>query len=311
MSISIRRPKTNISRQKALNKARDKNTATPGNDVLKVSTANALTVNAPIYNTAMQNSANTKALYNTKTAVKDIAVIECRHYNSHFIQVFNFGVVRGKYPAGHRSFYHLETDSDALPNMDSEDNVQLWGHYIVDGDAARLLAGGVAMANPDAAEVNTALGTMETLLMEHSNLADDLDAKQELIDDLNEDVIDDLIKKIWDEVESTYGSETPESKRANCRHWGVVYATDGIPATLSGLVKNSDGTPAAGANIEIEETGAETITNSEGRYTIDTVILGDVTIVASYPAGSRIEQTVNIPDHTDGININVPDMMFS
>lgn len=310
MSISRRKPNSNIGRQKALNNARDKNTATPGNDVLKASTAANITSQATVYNTAMQDAANAKALFNTKTAQKDAGVDESRQFTSHFIQVFNLGVLRGKYVAGHRSFYHLDVDTGAVPDMRSEDNVKLWGHYIVDGDAARITAGGVAMANPDATEVSTQLGAMEILLADHSTLYDDMDGKQEIIEDMNPD-IDDLIEQAWDEIESTYAKESPESKRANCRQWGVVYVTDGIPATLTGLVKNNDGTPAAGATVVIDDTGAETTANSEGRYTLETIVLGDVTLTGSYTTGTRGQVSINIPDHTDGIDINVPDIMLT
>lgn len=310
MSISRRLPNSNPTRQLALNNARDKHASLPGNDVLKTSTATALTSAATAYNAAMQNVANARALLNAKTPVKDEAVQQCRQFCSHFIQVFNLGVARSKYQAGHRAFYHLEVSSDAVPALNAEGDVKLWGHYVVDGDAARVTAGGLAMANPDATEVAAKLSTMETQLTEHSNMTDALDTATEAIEALNTNA-DILIKKVWDEVESVYNSETPESKRDNCREWGVVYVTDGAPAALSGLVKDSTGAAVPNASVLIKETGSETTTNTEGRYTLSTSVTGTITIMAGYPTGTKGQQVVSIPEHNTGIAIEVPDIVLS
>jgi hypothetical protein len=93
------------------------------------------------------------------------------------------------------------------------------------------------MANPDIAEVQTALTAMETQMTIHDNFAFLLDQKQEAVESMHT-LVDPIIKKVWDEAETFFNEETPESKRANARLWGVVYVTEGPPATLTGLVKD-------------------------------------------------------------------------
>lgn len=312
MSISRRLPTTNISRQLALNNANEANTAPPGGvNVLSAATSARVVAQTPVYNGALLAAATAKANLNTNTPVKDAAVSLCRMYVSHFIQVFNLGVARGKYPAGHRAYYQLDADSDAVPDLRAEDLVRVWAHRLVDGDAVRLANGGLPMANPDISEVQTALSAMETQMTTHDNLTALLDNEQETVDGLNT-AADSLIKRVWDEVETFYGEETIESKRANARLWGVIYVTEGLPATLTGLVKTAAGAAVAGATITMDESNATATTNSEGRYTLETIVLGQVTLHSQTSASTATgSQTITIPEHTTGIDINVPDMILA
>ena len=309
MSITRRLPTTIITRQTALNNANEANTNPPGGvNALTAATQARVVAQTPLYNQAIQASATAKANLNTNTPVKDTAVNTCRMFNSHFIQVFNLGVARGKYPAGHRSYYGLETSSDAVPDMGTEDLVKLWAHHLIDGDAERLLNGGVPMANPDIAEVQTALTAMETQMTVHDNFAFLLDQKQEAVESMHT-LVDPIIKKVWDEVETFFNEETPESKRANARLWGVVYVTEGAPATLTGLVKDPLGAAVPNAFITIDESSATATTNNEGRYTLETTVLGEVTLRTEVGAlAGKI--TLTIPDHTTGIEVNVADIVL-
>lgn len=309
MSITRRLPTTIITRQTALNNANEANTNPPGGvNALTAATQARVVAQTPLYNQAIQASATAKGNLNTNTPVKDAAVNTCRIFNSHFIQVFNLGVARGKYPAGHRAYYGLETSSDALPDMSTEDLVKVWAHRLVDGDAERLLNGGLPMTNPDIAEVQMALSTMETQMTAHDNFAFLLDQKQEAVETMHA-LVDPIIKRVWDEVETYFGEETPESKRANARLWGVVYVTEGAPATLTGLVKDPAGVVVPNAFITIDESSATATTNNEGRYTLETTVLGEVTLRTDVGALSG-KITLTIPDHTTGIDINVADIVL-
>lgn len=309
MSITRRLPTTIITRQLALNNANTANTTPPGGvNPLTAATQARVVAQTPLYNQAINASATAKGNLNTNTPVKDAAVNTCRMLNSHFIQVFNLGVARGKYPAGHRSYYTLETSSDAVPDMGTEDLVKLWAHHLIDGDAARLLNGGLPMANPDIAEVQAALTAMESQMTAHDNFAFLLDQKQEAVETMNA-LVDPIIKKVWDEVETFFNEETPESKRANARLWGVVYVTEGAPATLTGLVKDPAGAVVPNAFITCDQSSATATTNSEGRYVIETTVLGEVTLRTDVGAlAGKI--TLTIPDHTTGIDINVADIVL-
>ncbi len=310
MSITRRLPQTIFGRQLALNQGLGKqNSLPPGTVILNPATVTRLSAETPLYNAGLLAVGNAQAALSNHTPVKDAAIDSCRLYTGHFITVFNLGVRRGKYTAGQRAHFLLDVTSEAQPPMDSDGDTLTWAHRLLAGDPPRVLAGGAAMANPDISEVQTQTTAADTAFTTQSNLSDDLDARQEEVDDLNEDV-DSLIKRVWDEVEAFYGEEEPESKRANARHWGVVYVTEGPPAVLSGLVKDGTGAPRAGATVTIPSTGATTTTNSEGRYTLNTTTLGTITLKATYGALAAATATVEIPEHTTGIDIEVPDMVI-
>ena len=79
MAITRRLPISNITRQKAINAARDKNSTTPpANTALTPATITRLNTFAPIYNTALISAATAKALLNNHTPTKDTAVESCR-----------------------------------------------------------------------------------------------------------------------------------------------------------------------------------------------------------------------------------------
>ncbi len=309
MTITRKLPNSNVTRQLALNKARETNTNTPPAQTALSPATIARLIQVPMYNSALQSVDTAKAQYNSNTPVKDLAVATCRLLTNHFIQVFNLGVDRGKYAAAQRAYFGLDVDSGALPDLRSEEMVRLWAHKLVTGDLQRTTDGGLPMANPDISEVQTALTAMETQMNAHDTLAVTLNSKQEAVDALNPEA-DKLIKRIWDEVETYFGEGTPESKRNSARVWGVVYVTEGAPAMLSGLVKNASGNPLEGASVTINETGATATTNHEGRYTIQTSVVGSVTLGATLGATTGT-QTANIPDHAAGINVSVGDIVIA
>jgi len=308
--ITRRLPQSNLARQKALNQAKEKqSTVPPGSEVLRATTVTTLSSQTPVYNNALQDVAVAQSNLSGNTADKDPKMEDSRMFTSQFIQVFNFGVRRKKYPANHRAHYQLAVDSEAVPNLDAEADVLLWGQRIVDGDVTRLAAGGAPMTNPDAAEVDAKQDAALAAFNLQSTLADALDAKQELVDDLNVDA-DTLIKRVWDEVESFYNDEAPDSKRANAREWGVVYITEGVTNTVTGLVKNTGGVPQPGADVVIVQSGADTVTNPEGRYSQPTNLTGTITIRVTLGT-LKGETTVVIPENAEGQTINVGDIVVA
>jgi len=309
-TIQRRLPQTNITRQRALNTAFNKNSITPpGTGPLTTTTETRLGTTRTAYNNALIAHNSAKADQTTNTPLKDAEIENLRMYVSHFMQVFNLGVARNKYPAGHRAYYQLNVGSSAVPNLDQEDNVILWANNLVTGDPLRITAGGVAMANPSIAEVQAALTSTMTAFNAYSAFAEALDTAEEALEDLNPDT-DSLIKRVWDEVETFYGEEEPSSKRENARRWGVIYIST-AQATLTGLVKEA-GVPRPDTDVTLDQTGTVVRTNSEGRYTIVTNLIGDATLSVHGPAPENPtgHQFVVIPDHNDDITINVPDIIW-
>jgi hypothetical protein len=309
MSIKRKLPNSNLGRQNALYLAFGKQaTISPGNEVLHPQTATRLTTEGPQYNTALSDVALAQSNLSTHTPLKVVGITNCRTYVSHFIQVFNLGVARGKYLAGHRSLYMLPVDSSALPTMTTDTETVLWAHRIITGDSARITAGGAPMANPDTMEVITASSNANSYFLAQNALSETLKARQQAVDDINPDA-DKLILRIWDEVEAYYGEDDAEGTRAHARLWGVVYVTEGPAAILTGLVRDALGNPRIGAEVIVVETGAKAITNAEGRYNLPTTVIGTATVQASYPDTTPATTTVTIADHAEEVTIAVGDLV--
>jgi len=309
MSIKRKLPATNLGRKKALDRAfARQSTVTPGTEVLHPNTATRLGTGQPAYMTALANSAAAKADVNEHTPIKTAGITSCRMLVSHFIQVFNLGVARGKYVAAHRSHYMLDADSSAVPPMDSDADTLEWAQLIIAGDSTRILAGGLPMANPDTMEVITASTAANALFLAQDGLSNTLRAMQQAVDDINPDA-DKLISRIWDEVEAYYGEDDTEGARASARSWGVVYVTEGPAAILTGLVKDALGNPRVEAEVIVVETGAKAITNAEGRYVLPTTVIGNATVQASFMGETPATTTVLIADHTEEVTIAVGDLV--
>ena len=228
----------------------------------------------------------------------------------HFIGVFNYGVERGKYPAGDRTYFHIDANDSNLPDLSTELEVVTLAGEINGNDPLRVAAGGAAMANPSTAEVSAALAAFQPLLAAADLAKEALDMAQEALEALDVEA-DKVIKKVWDEVETYFNEEEPASMRDNARQWGVVYITRGAPAILSGLVKNAGGTGIEGATVVIDETGGSATTNHEGRFTLSTVVVGGIHITASFPAMNNVTIEFEIPEHEAGVELEVPDITLS
>lgn len=306
-SITRRLPQSNAGRQQAIALAKLKNdTVPPATPVLNPATVARLNDMAANYPTALQGMANAQAALSNNTKAKNPLMNVLKIFVSHFIQVFNLGVARGKYPQADRAYYQLDVESDALPNLDSESNIMLWAQRVVQGDGSRVTAGGLPMANPEVLEVINAQTPAVAAFTDQSTLADALDTQQEAIDTLNVEA-DKVIKRVWDEVEAFHGEETAESKRANAREWGVVYVTVNATNTLTGLVKTAGGAAVEGAQITLIESGGEAVSNNEGRYTHNTSLTGTVTIRATLGA-QQGEAQITIPEDSEGVTFEVADI---
>ena len=310
MNISRLLPNSNLGRNKAIDKAHEASgNQPPGVQVLNADTLTRLGSMFTAYNARVTAVNNAQSDQSANTGVKDAAVAETRTFTSHFLQVFNFGVVRGKYTAAQRARFGLPTDSDKLPSLITEADVVHWAKAIVTGDAARVTAGGAAMANPDAAEVGTALSACQTAINAQAARHLALNNAQEALDALNVEA-DALIKRVWNEVETFYSEESPSSMRDKARAWGVVYVTRGPAALLTGRVLLPGGAAAEGAVVTVVQGGAKATCNAEGRYIISTTVLGAIDLKAELPPHTPGNGSATIADHEEEVTVNVGDIVL-
>jgi len=271
--ISRTDPNSHDTRLKALQDAEAKLNALPaGTNPLTATTTTRLTNMRSVYEGKMIEVSVAKALYNQNTPLKNAAKDICQMLTSHFFQVFNLGVARNKYNPNHRSFYNLPVDSDALPDLIAEGDIKLWSGRVVNGDTNRLAAGGVAMANPEATEVANARVAFQLTLDDQTTLKDALDMKQEALEAEIEEC-EKVIRKVWDELETHYNEETDESRRANCREWGVVYITVGSEKKVQGTI-TLEGTPVAGYRVRFATGRNKALSNAAGAYELTTTLMG-------------------------------------
>jgi len=304
-------PKSVISRQKTLDKAELKqSTLTPATQVLSPQTVTRLATAHSVFGAGIVQLESSKAAFSANTALKEPRMAQCRLFTSHFLQVFNLGVARGKYPAAHRSFFGMEVESAALPPLETEADILFYANKVITGDPLRMaVPGAMPMDNPDAPEVMAVHVPTLAIYTQQMVLKAALESSQEALQGMNPDV-DKVIKRVLDEVDTFHSEESPESRRAKCREWGAVYVTEGPAAILTGLVKDATGSPRQGAEMEVVETGAKAITNAEGRYSLPTTVIGTATVQASWPGETPVTHEVEIPEHEHEVTIEVGDMVI-
>ena len=211
------------------------------------------------------------------SAVKSKALVKI--YISHFIQVFNFGIERGNYSLQDRSFYGLSVSDGTVPVLNSETEIIQWGNNIINGDAERITAGGVPMANPSIEELMLRYYEMIQLIETRNRLENAYDMAQERLNSLNE-VVDKLILRIWNEINTFYDDRKYSNRRRKAREWGVVYVSAAKNPLVSGNVLNlANDSAIAGAVVSFKEIKGQTITDSAGMFSFKTDYSGEATIV--------------------------------
>lgn len=272
-SINRDFPQTIIDRYEAIALAKNKRDSVPAaSNPFTGATDTRLTNMFTDYDGKRTAIISARQVYSNGTPVKDTAGNSLRLFISHFIQVFNFGVARGKYPAADRTSYDLPVEDSPLPDLSKDSDLLLWANNIVNGDALRVAAGGAPMSNPSAAEVQVAKTAFHTLFDLQSNRKDALDNAQEALEDLLPEA-DNVIRKVWDELETFYNEETDEGRRENCREWGVIYITVGDLKTLSGTV-TYNGAPGAGLQVRFKRGRNISVVTAAGGYSLSTRLMG-------------------------------------
>ena len=217
-------PNTDDKRLVALTTAKSKSEATPAADrAISAATHTSLVTFQPNFAQQMQERGVALSEQSDATATHTNALQTLRLLVSHFIQVFNLGIARGRYLVSERAHFQLDVNEETVPSLDAEADVFLWADRLVTGDVTRLANGGEPMENPTAAEIAAARTVAQGTANAQSAKKDAYDDEQQDVAGLRAEA-DTLIKDIWDEVEFTFRREEPPSLRRKAREWGVFYA---------------------------------------------------------------------------------------
>jgi len=264
--MPIRRlPRTDEERASALNMAKKRKEEVSATEVpMSASTISRLDAAQLEFQLHLQERGNALSAQSKATAAAEPLRAKARMYISHFFQVFNLGVTRELFPAAHRGFYQLDMNCEAVPVLDSAENITRWGQRIIEGDAARVAAGGAAMALPSAAEVQTVFEAYLAASVTQAERKAAYDIAQECVATMRPD-IDSLIVRMWNEIEAAYSEEGASSKRRKARQWGVVYISSPGEGTVRegildggkhrNLFRNLD----AEADITVRNTGTASL----------------------------------------------------
>jgi hypothetical protein len=217
-------PKSDAKMLNALTTAKNKAENTPAAELaFSAETLNRLNIMQPLFAQEIQERGAALSVQTHSTAGKTAAQDKLRMCISHFIQVFNFGIERGKYKVTDRPYYQLDVSQTELPSLNSEPDIERWAKNLIRGEQDRKSAGGEGMNNPGIDEVEAAYLDFVAKNTEQSTLKDTFDKEQEDVEKMRGDVMD-LIKDIWDEVEFTFRKDSGPSLRRKAREYGVYYA---------------------------------------------------------------------------------------
>lgn len=143
-------------------------------------------------------------------------------YVSHFIQVINMGILRGEMPESILSFYGLEDYKNKVPFLNTEGDVIKWGDAIISGEMNRTNKGMKPVTNPSIALVKVRFELFKDSYNFQKTLQkNNLRTLQDLIKLRN--TTNELIAKVWDEVEATYRELPDELRRERSQEYGIIY----------------------------------------------------------------------------------------
>ncbi|RCW29837.1 hypothetical protein [Marinilabilia salmonicolor] len=145
-----------------------------------------------------------------------------RMYLSHFLQVVNMAITRGELKPDVRSFYGLDRETKAIPDINTEQQLLEWGKKVIQGEDKRMSQGGSRVFNPTIAMVKMRFEKFQENYDFHKDLLKTSQKMHEKVTQERE-TADQLIVKIWNEVEATFNNLEPDHKRKKASEYGVVY----------------------------------------------------------------------------------------
>jgi len=218
-----RLPNTDSSRLKALQKALQKSEGVPPfNLSFSVSTHQELKFFYPEFLQATNYQKETLDRQTEKNSKHQESLKKARLYISHFIQVLNFAILRGDLKSETRNIFDLDSYGNKLPQLNTENDIIKWGKKLIDGEQKRLVKGYAPITNPSIARVKVHYEDYLRIHISQKHLQQTHNKALQNMTQLREKA-DDIIVKIWNEVEEHYSNLPTNEKRINAETFGVVY----------------------------------------------------------------------------------------
>jgi hypothetical protein len=218
-----RLPNTDTARIKAMKIALEKGKELPPNKLAYSSkTIVGLTKFLPQFDHHIQIYRQVMASQNKKSRDYNETVRKARLYLTHFIRVMNMAIFRGELPAETRAFFGLATNESTVPSFNTENELMSWGRRIIEGEEFRIKKGGSPITNPTIAVVKVRFENFIEAWTYHNTLAKRTVDYSEKNTALRKEA-DEIILKLWNEVEKFHSSLPEDIKKTLCEEYGLVY----------------------------------------------------------------------------------------
>ena len=294
-------PNSNSSIEIALMLAKDENDRIGAGTFLNPNTITRLNTILPQFKAAVLEVTKKKMAYVTLTVQKEKARQDTLMLTSHFMQVFNLGAKRGKYLAGDRVLFGLHLNSEALPNLKGDTNIETAAKKVADGEARRIAAGKEAMVNPSGAEVGAAYNSFLQLTHLTANADSEYADAQKNLRTIGKEARA-VVKRVWREVETNFHEGDRPRMRKWARYWGVVYGRKGGEKTVSGTITDAaTGLPVPAAKVKFKDGRNKTLSNMQGHFTLITNLMHSQTLIAQHIHYSPAEVKIDLKEGVENV----------
>ncbi|MCQ2337330.1 MAG: hypothetical protein MJ001_00155 [Paludibacteraceae bacterium] len=147
---------------------------------------------------------------------------QARMYVSHFVQVLLMAVERGEMKKSKLPLYGFDENQTLLPRLISEQELYEVGKRVIEGEQKRISEGGTPINFPTVQKVKVFFEPFCDSLISKKTSSKSTVRDQQRVAEMRER-IDELVLKIWDEIESFYSGLEPYEKMKACQRCGVVY----------------------------------------------------------------------------------------
>ena len=142
-------------------------------------------------------------------------------YMSHFMQVLRMSIERGEIKKKALEFYSLSDDMAAL-NFQTISILLEWGPKIIAGEKARLKKGDRPIYNPTIGMVSTHFEIYKEAYEKHQVLQRRTREMERQLKEVRPS-IDELILKIWNDIEKHFMGEKVIDRVEECEKYGIKY----------------------------------------------------------------------------------------
>lgn len=151
-----------------------------------------------------------------------VQVKNVRMYLSHFIQVLHLAVIREEIKSDNLCLYGLEESNMQVPDLNSNEMLLEWGIKIIDGEEKRIANGGVPIYNPTIAKVKVMYSIFKDGYYTQQIHQKATNRTQNNVVNFRTE-IDEIILKLWQEVEDANMDLHPRKKIEKNKEYGIVY----------------------------------------------------------------------------------------